>query len=508
MTLKCLHAASEVAGFAKTGGLADVVGSLPVALKARGMDCVVVMPLYRACRLGKQPVVPTDHRFRVPIGERVVEGRLWQSKLPGSDVPVYLIEQAEFFERDDAALGRGIYQFTTAAGEKLDYPDSSARFGFFARAVLETMRLLNYWPDVLHLHDWQTGLTAVYLREIYRNHAKPDLRGRYASIRTAFTIHNLAYQGAFPKLDLPALGLPWRLFTMDLLEFHDKINFLKAGLIYADVLTTVSPTYAKEIQTRMLGGGLHGVLMQRTQHLHGIVNGIDERVWDPSTDPHLAAKYNVATVGKGKPSCKAALQQQFNLEVNPRTPLLGMVTRLAQQKGLDLVAAVAPDFLRQGVQLVVLGDGDKIWRDMLLKLRDDFPLQVGLSIGYSDPIAHQVEAGADVFLMPSDFEPCGLNQLYSLKYGTIPVVRATGGLADTVFDATPDNLALVRATGFAFVPYTPVAFAEALERCLQMYRGEPARWKQLQQTGMLQDWTWHRSAAEYERLYRQVLQEI
>jgi starch synthase len=507
-TLKCLHAVSEVAGFAKTGGLADVAGSLPAALAARGMDCAVVTPLYRACRTGKRPLESTEHRFRVPIGERILDGRLWRSTLPGSEVPVYLIEQPEFFDRDDPATGQGLYQFTNAAGEKIDWADNSARFGFFARAILEAMRLLNFWPDILHLHDWQTGLAGVYLRELYQHHAKPDLRDKYASIRTVFTIHNLAYQGTFWHLDLPMLGLPWRLFTMDLLEFHGKLNFLKAGLVYADLLTTVSPTYAREIQTRALGCGLHGVLMQRSHRLHGIVNGIDERAWNPAIDPHVAAKYDAKSVTDCKPRCKAALQRQFKLDEKPHTPLVGIVTRLVQQKGLDLLEEIAVDFLRQGVQLVVLGDGDKKYRDMLVELQQDYPSQVGLHFGYSDPIAHQIEAGADVFLMPSEYEPCGLNQLYSLKYGTLPVVRATGGLADTVIDATPENIAMGRATGFTFVSYRPSAFAEALERCLSMYRNQPVRWRHLQQTGMLQDWSWHRSAGEYERLYRQVLLEI
>ena len=506
--MKCLHAASEVAGFAKTGGLADVAASLPMALKGRGMDCAVIMPLYRACRLGKQPIERMEHRFRVPIGDRVIEGRLWQSTLPGSDVPIYFIEQPEFFGRDDAGTGKGIYQLTNTVGDKTDYADNSSRFGFFSRAILEAMRLLNYWPDILHLHDWQTGLAGVYLRELYQKHAKPDLRDKYAAIRTVFTIHNLAYQGVSSHLDVPLLGLPWKLFTMDLLEFHGRLNFLKAGLVYTDLLTTVSPTYAREIQTTMLGCGLHGVLMQRSAHLHGIVNGIDEQVWNPAIDPHLAANYNLTTVTEGKARCKAALQQQFELDPNPRTPLLGVVSRLAQQKGLDLIEKVIPDVLRRGAQLVVLGDGDKKYRDMLLKLHQDFPGKVGLLIGYSDPVAHQIEAGADIFLMPSEFEPCGLNQLYSLKYGTVPVVHATGGLADTVSDSTQENIALVRATGFAFTPNAPFAFAEALGRCLMMYHHHPSRWKQLQQTGMLQDWSWQRSAREYELLYQQLLLEI
>lgn len=516
--MKCLHAASEVAGFAKTGGLADVVGALPIALNGRGIECAVLMPFYRACRASKQAITPTEHRFRVPIGERMVEGRLWQSTLPGSDVPIYLVEQPEFFDRDDS--GQALYQFTNAAGEKVDHADNSARYGFFSRAILEAIRLLNFWPDVLHLHDWQTGLAGVYLREFYQKHAKPELRDRYRSIRTVFTIHNLAYQGAFWHLDVPMLGLPWRLFTMDQLEFYGKLNFLKAGLVYADLLTTVSPTYAREIQTRMYGCGLHGVLMQRSDRLSGIVNGIDDHIWNPATDPHIAANYTPETVADGKPRCKTALQKQFDLEQNPRTPLLGIVSRLASQKGFSLMEGMLPLFMAKGVQLVVLGDGEKVHRDMLMNLKSAFPRQVGLHIGYSDALAHQIEAGADIFLMPSLYEPCGLNQLYSLKYGTIPVVRATGGLADTVADATLENIAAGRATGFSFIslfdeskkgsidPSLQIArnaFADTLRRCLSMYQADAETWKKLQQTGMAQDWSWRRSAAEYERLYRQLL---
>jgi starch synthase len=389
-----------------------------------------------------------------------------------------------------------------------DYDDNAARFGFFSRGILEAMRLLNFWPDILHLHDWQTALASAYLRETYQRFGKPDLRGNYEHIRTFFTIHNLAYQGVFPSDVVPMLDFPWRLFTMDLLEFYGKLNFLKAAIIYADRLTTVSPTYAREIQTTLFGCGLHGVLLNRSAHLHGIVNGIDDRVWNPALDPHIAAKYDATTLADGKAKCKAALQTHFNLDVAPRTPLLGIVSRLAVQKGLDLVEKVIPDFVRQGVQLAVLGDGDKVYREMLLNLQQDFPRQVGVHVGYNDPIAHQIEAGADVFLMPSQYEPCGLNQLYSLKYGTIPVVRRTGGLADTVVDATPEAIAGGRATGFVFVPHAPTAFAEALGRCLAMYRDNAFCWKQLQQTGMAQDWSWSRSAAEYERLYRGALADF
>jgi starch synthase len=505
--LKCLHAASEVAGFAKTGGLADVAAALPIALQERGVESAVVMPLYRACRDSGQPMTPTDERFRVPIGERLVEGRIWRSALPGSQVPVFLIEQPDLFERDDARSGRGIYQFTDANGQRRDYDDNAARFGFFARAILEAMRLGDFWPDVLHMHDWQTALAGVYLREWHQHYAKPDLRGRYAAIRTVFTIHNLAYQGVFSHEAVPMLHLPWKLFTMDKLEFYGHLNFLKAGLTYADWLTTVSPTYAKEIQTTMLGCGLHGILLHRNDRLFGIVNGIDERIWNPATDTFIAGNYGPTSLD-GKAKCKASLQEEFKLDPDPKAPLLGMVSRLAEQKGLDLIEKSVPEILRSGAQFVVLGDGDRAYRDMLLRMRTQFPRQVGVSLAQSEAYAHQIEAGADIFLMPSRYEPCGLNQLYSLKYGTVPVVHTTGGLADTVADASSQNMIMNRATGFSFIPATPKAFTETLQRCLRMYRDDRKAWRQLQQNGMKQDWSWRRSAAEYERLYHQALQEF
>ncbi len=506
--MKCLHAASEVAGFAKTGGLADVVGSLPAALAGRGLDCAVVMPLYRVCRSAAVTLTPTEHRFRVPIDERMIEGRLWHGNLPGTSVPIYFVEQPDLFDRDDAKYGRGIYQFTNDAGQRQDYDDNHKRYAFFARAILEVIRLTNFWPDILHLHDWQTGLAPVYLREIYQQHGKPTLRGRYAAIRTVFTIHNLAYQGAFPPEVVPGLGLSWNLFTYEKLENYGMLNFLKSGLVFADLLTTVSPTYAKEIQTPEHGCGLEAVLQLRATRLHGIVNGIDGRVWDPATDAALAANYSAETASVGKPRCKAALQAAFQLDVSPRTPLLGIVSRLASQKGFDLIEQVLPEFLQRGAQMALLGDGDKGYRDMLTRLRDRFPKQVGLHLDQSETIAHQIEAGADIFLMPSRYEPCGLNQLYSLKYGTVPVVHATGGLADTVVDATSSQVAMRKATGFAFSPYNAPAFSEALRRAIQTYTDSRALWKQLQETGMSQDWSWNRSAGEYERLYRQNMQEL
>jgi starch synthase len=503
--MKVLYVASEVTGFAKTGGLADVAASLPPALASLGIDVAVMMPLYGFIRHGTAKVEPTEHRFEVPLAARKIPSRLWHGTLPDSTVPIYFVDQPEFFDRVDPKAGFGLYQHTGADGKLEDYPDNSSRFAFFSRAVLEALPRLGFWPDVLHLNDWQTGLAPVYLREI-RAKPRAERPAGYEHIRTIFTIHNLAYQGLFWHLDMPTLGLPWRLFTPDKLEFYGRLNFLKAGLVYADLLTTVSPTYAREIQTPYYGCGLHGVLLQRCDKLVGIVNGIDFTAWNPATDKHIAASYTVETLGAGKPRCKAALQEAFGLDVDPRKLLLGVVSRLADQKGIDLILKVMPDLLaREPVQLVVLGVGDKKHHDALTALQERFPKQAGARFELNEAIAHQIEASADAFLMPSQYEPCGLNQLYSLRYGTVPVVRATGGLADTVVDATETNLAVGKATGFAFIPYSPPVFRDALTRCLRLYHGQPDVWRRMQETGMRQDWSWSRSAAEYVRLYQRAV---
>jgi starch synthase len=495
---KLLFAASEVVPFAKTGGLADVAGSLPRALSRRGWECALVLPLYNSARASKIPLIHADYTFSVPIGNRTVTGALWRATLPDSAATVYLIEQPEYFERDDPAQGRGLYQFTLPGGQKRDYPDNCERFIFFCRGVLEVLRLLDYWPDVLHLNDWQTGLTPVYLREIYRS--QPG----YDRVRTLFTIHNIAYQGQFWHWDMLLTGLDWRLFNYRQLEFYGQLNFLKAGIVFSDLISTVSPTYAKEIQTPYYGAGLDGVLAERRERLFGIVNGVDYSIWNPSSDPHIAATYDVESVAERKPLCKAALQRRYGLTEQPATPLLGMVARLVDQKGLDLVGKAAEPLLQQGVQLVLLGEGEAAYHRMFLALRSRFPDRVGVVFGFDDALAHQIEAGADVFLMPSQYEPAGLNQLYSLRYGTVPVVRATGGLADTITDYTPRTAEAGTATGFCFVPYTPAALLRTVGRALELYRGAPDKWLALMCTGMRQDWSWDRIAAEYEKLYAMV----
>jgi starch synthase len=508
--LRLLMAASEGVPFAKTGGLGDVIGSLPQALARRGHHCAVILPLYRCTRAVNIPLQRTDLTFTVPIGERKVTGALWKAALPNSDVAVYFVEQPAYFERDDPAHGRGLYQLTLPNGQKQDYPDNCERFVFFARSVLEAIRLLDYWPDVLHNNDWQTGLAPVYLREEYTRKLSSDLRVRYGRIRTLLTIHNLAYQGVFWHWDLPLTGLDWRLFNYQQLEFYGRINFLKAGIVFSDAITTVSPSYAREIQTPYYGCGLEGVLAERRERLTGIVNGVDYTVWNPETDPHLAANYNGDTVTAKKPICKAALQRRFGLPEKPKAPLLAVISRLVEQKGIDLVGKTADAWLPpsrtngrdEGAQLVVLGEGDPAYHRMLQDVRSRYPDRVGLRLGFDEVLAHQIEAGADIFLMPSVYEPSGLNQLYSLKYGTVPVVRATGGLADTIVDCTEENLAAGRATGFSFLAIHTTAFVEAVQRALDFYHRRPETWLQIVQTGMRQDWSWDRSAAEYERVYR------
>jgi starch synthase len=503
--LKILLAASEAVGFAKTGGLADVAGSLPRALARRGHSCAVILPLYRCVRTGPVPVTPTEHRLFVPVGNRVCEGRLWRATLPRSDVPVYLVEQPEFFDRDDRSLGLGLYQFAASDGHKRDYPDNCARFVFFCRAVLESLRLLDLWPDVIHANDWQTGLVPVYLEEVYRRHPDAALREKYRPVHTLFTIHNILYQGRFLAGDMALTGLDWRLFNYLQLESYDRLNFLKGGIVFANLVSTVSPTYAREIQTPYFGEGLHGALSERRDRLLGIVNGVDYVRWNPASDAHLPAHYCLDALTPGKPLCKATLQRRCGLPVEERVPLLGMVARLVEQKGIGLLTQAAPALLEGGCQLVVLGDGDPYWHRLLEELHNRHPERMCLALGFDEPLAHLIEAGADLFLMPSIFEPSGLNQLYSMRYGTVPVVRTTGGLADTIVDCTPATLAAGTATGFRFDPPWPGAFRDAVGRAVTLYRERPDDWLHLMHNGMRQDWSWDRSAVEYEKLYARLV---
>jgi starch synthase len=496
-----LIAASEVVGFAKTGGLADVAGYLPLALARRGHPVAVIMPLYRSVRHGSQPIRPTEHILGVQLGRTIIPSRLWRTELPDTDIPVFLVENADFFERDDPTQGLGIYQRSLPDGRKADYPDNCARFTFFSRAVMEAAPYVGFPPDVIHANDWQTGLIPVYLRELYRH--RPD----YRRIRTLFTIHNIAYQGAFPHELFHLTGLDFRLYNAHQLEFYGQFNFLKGGVVFADWVNTVSPTYANEIRTPAFGCGMEGVLSERRDRLSGIVNGVDYESWEPATDSLIAKNYTAETVVEGKAACKADLQRYFGLPNEPKVPVLGMVARLVEQKGIDLVVKAADDILKQPVQLVILGEGDPGYHAKLYAIRERYPNQVGLYVGFDETLAHMIEAGSDLYLMPSLFEPSGLNQLYSLRYGTPPIVRTTGGLADTIVDTTEESLLTGEPTGFRFQAYTPQALAATVRWATHLYHDRPDTFLRVVRNGMRADWSWDRSAAGYEQIYRRLVAE-
>ncbi|HUY88968.1 MAG TPA: glycogen synthase GlgA [Pirellulales bacterium] len=486
--MNILLATSEAVPFAKTGGLADVSAALPVALARLGHRPAVILPAYRRAKECGQPIESTGLDISVQIGSKTVEGLLLKSRLPDSDVPVYLVEQDDYYNRDDMY---GI--------EGADFVDNCERFVFFCRAVLEAIRLLELKVDVLHANDWQTGLLPAYLKTEYRQ--APG----YERIASLFTIHNLAYQGTFWHWDMLLTGLDWKYFNWYQMEFYGKLNLMKTGLVFADALNTVSPRYAEEIQNSPLGCGLEGVLQQRRDVLSGIINGVDYSAWNPATDSHLPMNYDPCTAAEGKAACKAALQAELGLPVLPKTPLIALIGRLVDQKGLDLISGAMQDLLRTiDAQWVILGTGEPKYHQLLSTLAERNPNRLVARLSFSEALAHRIEAGADMFLMPSRYEPCGLNQLYSLKYGTVPVVRATGGLVDTIVDATRETLADGTATGFSFREYEVLALTETLRRAIDAY-GQSGIWSQLIAAGMRQDWSWARSAQQYVELYQKIM---
>jgi starch synthase len=465
-----------------------VLGALPVELERLGHQPVLFVPAYRQTRSCGQPIEPLDIEFSVPIGGKSVAGNLLKSQLPDSQVPVYLVQQDEYYDRE---------QLYGTDGS--DYIDNCERFIFFCRAVLESIRLLDLHVDLIHVHDWPTALVPAYLKIEYRG--VPN----YERIASLLTIHNLAYQGQFWHWDMLLTGLDWKYFNWRQMEFFGKLNLMKAGLVFADSLSTVSPRYAEEIQSPPQGCGLEGVLQHRREALSGIINGVDYTIWNPATDVHLTKTYDAKTVAAGKAACKAALQSELGLPARPRVPLLGLVGRLTDQKGIDLVAAVMKEWVRTtDLQWVLLGTGDPKYHELFAALAQHYPQKVVARLAFSDSLAHRIEAGADMFLMPSRFEPCGLSQLYSLKYGTVPLVRATGGLADTIIDTTPETLAAGTASGFSFREYSTLALAETLTRACEAYE-QPEVWSQLIATGMRQDWSWARSAKQYATLYQRTI---
>ncbi|MCA1909784.1 MAG: glycogen synthase GlgA [Magnetospirillum sp.] len=480
--MRILFAASEVFPLVKTGGLADVAGALPAALIEAGHEVRVLLPGYPqalAKAEGKRQVAS----FGDPLGVGG-EAKLISAKLPGSGVPVWLLDCPALYDR----VG-GPYVDENG----LDYADNPLRFGLLswvAARLCTDDSPVKWRPQVLHCHDWQTGLAPAYLKAWAVE--KPPA--------TVFTIHNIAYQGQFPAETLERLGLPWSMFTMDGLEYWGDVSFLKSGLVYADKLTTVSPRYAREIQSSAFGCGMEGVLSWRAADLAGILNGADYRVWNPSDDSLLAKTYGVADYVAGKAANKAALQQSLGLETDSQAPLMVIISRLADQKGMDMVLSTLPALLRQGAQLAVLGAGDRALEQGFQLAAHGSPRRVAVTIGYSEELAHRLLGGGDMLLMPSRFEPCGLTQFYAMRYGTVPVVHATGGLADTVMDCSYDGLMSGTGTGFVFEHANAGAFQWCVERAIASFANKD-QWQRIQTTGMAQDFSWSRSAVRYGQLY-------
>ena len=471
--------ASEAIPWAKTGGLADVLGALPRALARLGHQVDVVIPRYRGITAGRavRPVTVT-------MGGRAMEAPLFV--LENEKVRMVFVDQPRYFDRP-ALYG----------DQNGDYPDNAERFAFLSWAALEWAARNGERYDVFHGHDWQAGLVPAMLGTAFSEH---PVIGRAPSV---FTIHNLAYQGIFPADRLPALGLGWELMHPDALEFWGRISYLKGGISFSRLITTVSPRYAEEIQAPAFGFGFEGILKPRASHLVGILNGIDYDQWDPERDVHLPAPYNASNL-TGKEAAKRAVLDTYGLPVTDETlarPLVGMVSRMVDQKGFDLIAAAAADLPRLDASFVVLGTGDRRYEDLWRSLSARHPNRIGARIGFDEALAHLVEGGADLFLMPSRFEPCGLNQMYSLRYGTVPVVRATGGLYDTVRSYDPST---GEGTGFTFEEYTPQALIGTLRWALGIYKNKDA-WRRIQQAGMREDNSWDASARKYVDVYERAM---
>ena len=489
--LRILFVTAEVTPFARTGGLGDVAGTLPRELAALGHDVRVVMPLYQTVREQGFPLTPLLSELPVPLAFGNRTARVWQGQLdePGSatpsrpSVPVYFIEHDPYFQRP-ALYG----------DDNGDYPDNAFRFLFFCRAALALPTGLQWFPQVFHCHDWHTGFVPAYLRFL------PALDPRLTSAATLFTIHNLAYQGVFPAWVFGLTGLPLSLFQPAELEFFGGVNFMKAGLRYADRITTVSPTYAEEICTPEGGFGLDGVLRERREALIGILNGADYHAWNPATDSHTAVRYDAADTS-GKAACKTALLHAYDLPADPETLLISSITRLVDQKGMDVLAAAIDRLLTLDCSFVLLGSGDARYERFFTDLAHTHPQRVGVQLGFDDVLAHQIQAGSDCLLVPSRFEPCGLTQMYAMRYGTLPIVRSTGGLRDTV---VPHDAIDGLGTGFVFTEATTDALVAAIREAASIF-ADKSRWRQLQDNAMTRDFSWGQSAAHYVELYQQAI---
>jgi starch synthase len=475
--LRVVFAASEGVPYSKTGGLADVIGALPRAIVACGHDVSLFLPYYAVTRRKKLPVKDTGVRISIRMRDTLVKPTILKAEGLGG-VTVYFIQRDEYYDRAELYWG--------ANG---GYEDNAERFMFFSRAVVAAVEALDLKPDVLHCHDWQTGLIPALVRHGSNN-------GYLAPAASVFTLHNLSFQGLFWHFDMEMTDLPWSTFTPEGLEFYGKISLLKAGLVYSDLINTVSRKYSREIQTQEFGCGLDGVLRVRSRDVFGILNGADYEHWDPATDRALAANYGPGNMA-GKKRCRADLLSIYGLAVPESVPVLGMVGRLTKQKGLDILTEVLGRIVRLDTCVVLLGTGEPEYHEALGALARKHPKRIGLRLGFDEALAHKIEAGSDLFLMPSQFEPCGLNQMYSLRYGTVPVVRATGGLDDTItrFDQSTGT-----GNGFKFMEYTGQALLSEVKSAVRLF-ADPKAWARLVANGMACDFSWDVSARKYVGLY-------
>ncbi|WP_419658811.1 GlgA: glycogen synthase [Desulfosarcina variabilis str. Montpellier] len=477
--MKILFVSPEITPFAKTGGLADVAQSLPEAIKAAGHDVRTIMPKYLSV-LKEKPAMKRVAAYTVQTHNGLHSAVLWQTENNG--VPTYFVDNEAFFNREDFyAIG------------DWNYPDNLERFVFFCKAALECCKALDFLPDVIHCNDWQTAVLPVMLKAIYAGYRQDAFF--HPIPKCVYTIHNISYQGRFPEDHWPILSLPRGYYTNDF-EFFGQINLTKSAIHLSDAVTTVSKTYAQEIRKTDFGFGLQDILQRNSAKLTGILNGVDYRSWSPDTDPDTYGIHYSADDRSGKYRIRTRLREEYGLPDKGDVPLIGVISRLVEQKGIDLIKACAEQILQLDTQMIVLGSGDSMYHEFFEWLRRSYPDRVGVYIGFNNALAHRIEAGADMFLMPSLFEPCGLNQIYSLKYGTLPIVRQTGGLADTIQDGV---------NGFTFFDFNAHFFFDAVNRAVDVYRNRPEKWEEMMVTAMAQDFSWNRSAEKYITVYKQLV---
>ncbi len=483
--MNILIVSSEVSPFAKTGGLADFAGSLPIALRQLGHDVRVITPKYNMSDEHSLQLSPVVEHLDVPISNRLETCAVLEGTLGGT-VPIYFVQNDTYYHRD--------HLYGDSQG---DYPDNAERFIYFSRSILEICKAVHFVPDILHCYDWQTGLVPVYLRKFYQ--ADPFFEHTAA----VFTICDISRQGLFWHYDMHLTGLGWDLFTPDGLEYYGKINLLKGGLLWADILTTVSPTYSRDIQRKEHGHGMEGVLQYRSEDLYGVVNGVDYTDWNPATDPYIAKNYHANTLSRKK-SCKKQLLKEFELPTVLSRPVLGMVSHLTAPKGLDLLEDVLDALMKLPLFLILLGTGHEKYHTLFHHFRDTYPEKIGVRFEQTNTLEHKILAGADMLLIPSRYEPCGFRQIYSLKYGTIPIVHAVGGLNDTVKAVHVEKNI---GTGITFSKYQADRFLNAIQEGLLAYQDKKS-WRALQQRAMAEDFSWSSSAKEHEALYHKAREKF